>query len=130
MSFDFTSNPLGGSGGIELGKGINFGKGFGKKSPVPDPLKDVEYTGNNETDSKKELDAIAEGWRQRKDMEADRFEETTDSEYWFAVCFKTRGDKEAFLNQIKQLQWLGDKYLNGYDFSEALGLPVERPEKG
>lgn len=123
MSFDFSANPL-------SGKGIQLGKGFAPKSPVEDPLKDVEYSGNNETDSKRELEAISEGWRQRRDMESDRFEETTDSEYWFAVCFKTRADKEAFLGKIKQIAWLGDKYLNGYDFAEALEIPVERPEKG
>ncbi|SDC25482.1 hypothetical protein [Actinokineospora iranica] len=91
--------------------------------PEPDPLADVEYTGDLETDSTAELDALAKGFRERTKREDDRFRLATDSEYWFAVCFKSREDKEAFLRAAR-LFALGDKYLDGYAVAHTLDIPM------
>ncbi|MGI8311986.1 hypothetical protein [Saccharopolyspora hattusasensis] len=97
--------------------------------PEPDPLANVEYTGNLETDSAAELDALAKGFRERTKREDERFRLATDSEYWFAVCFRTREDKEAFL-QAARLMAIGDKYLDGYAVARALGIPMPTNEEG
>ncbi|WGH92105.1 hypothetical protein QDX21_07115 [Auritidibacter ignavus] len=99
-------------------------KGFKKRNPVENPLDSVEYTGDLEKDSASELTAIQKGFRERKEREKDRFVEATDSEFWFAVCFKNRGHKEKFLKAIDALP-IGDKYLDGYKLAKLLGVDLE-----
>jgi len=63
-------------------------------------------------------------FRDRGKREQRRYEDATDSEFWFAVCFHTREDKEAFLREHGVAD-LGDKYIDGYKLSEALLRPKE-----
>ncbi|MCU1680179.1 MAG: hypothetical protein JWQ81_918 [Amycolatopsis sp.] len=91
--------------------------------PEPDPLAGVEYTGDLAADSDAELDALAKGFRERTKREDERFRLATDSEFWFAVCFKTRKDKDAFLAAARLLA-VGDKYLDGYAVARVLGIPT------
>ncbi len=83
-----------------------------------------EPTGDAEVDSFADLDAVQAGFRRRAKDESARFNEVTDSEYWFAVCFKTRAQREAFLAAIKQSP--DGKYLDGEAIARALG--IELPE--
>lgn len=71
--------------------------------PEPDPLVEVDYTGDLETDARAELNAIQQGFRDRAKREEERFRLATDSEYWAMLCFKTRADKEKFLTRAKLL---------------------------
>lgn len=113
---------------------MGFEFGAGAKSPAKkagmfaqqgeDPLANVQYTGNVEADAKAELDELQKGFRARRDAEAKRFEQATDSEYWFAVCFKSRADKDAFLSAIKASR-LGDKYLDGYQLARLLKVDID-----
>ncbi|MBP2320475.1 hypothetical protein JOF56_000860 [Kibdelosporangium banguiense] len=91
--------------------------------PEPDPLADVEYTGDLATDSAAELDAVQQGFRDRTKREDERFRLATDSEYWFVLCFKSREDKEAFL-KAAGLMAVGDKYLDGYAVARVLDIPM------
>jgi hypothetical protein len=95
--------------------------------PEPDPLADVEYTGDLATDSAAELDTLAKGFRDRTKREDERFRLATDSEYWFAVCFKSRADKDAFLAAARLMQ-VGDKYLDGYAVARTLGIEMPTNE--
>lgn len=56
-------------------------------------------------------------------MEQERFQLATDTEFWFSVYFQSREQKEAFL---QALSWLanGDKYLNGLELAEAMGIKL------
>ncbi len=115
MSFNFK-----GAAPKKTGGGFNFGS-----NGVDDPLKDVEYTGDLPADSAAEMTALQQGFKQRAEAEKDRFRKATDSEFWFAVCFTSREDKEAFLkaaNAKKNL--MGDKYLDGYKLAKLLGLDM------
>lgn len=94
-----------------------------KYSSEPDPLKDVQYTGDLQTDAGAEFTALEQGYRDRAKAEFDRFKRATDSEYWVAVCFTTREEKEAFL-QRSGLADLGDKYLDGHDVAHHLGVDL------
>lgn len=89
----------------------------------PDPLAGVEYTESEETNAKLELNAMQLAFKARREREAQRFENATDSEFWFAVCFKTREQKEKFL-QLAQLIELGDKYLDGEKVAEVLNIKL------
>jgi hypothetical protein len=92
--------------------------------PEPDPLADLEYTGNLPADARAELNAVQQGFRDRAKREEQRFLLATDSEYWFALCFKTREDKERFLTRAK-LFAIGDKYFDGYAVARVLGIPMD-----
>ncbi|SFO82803.1 hypothetical protein SAMN05421810_10192 [Amycolatopsis arida] len=92
--------------------------------PEPDPLADVEYTGDLPEDSRRELNALQQGFRDRARREAERFRLATDSEYWIAVCFKSREDKERFLRNAGLLA-IGDKYMDGYAVARVLGVPMD-----
>jgi len=92
-----------------------------KYTPEPDPLTDVDYTGDLQEDTAREFTALEQGYRDRAKNEADRFKRATDSEYWFAVCFTSREEKNAFLDRLG-LTPIGDKYLPGDAVAAALNL--------
>lgn len=85
-------------------------------------------TGNAETDSAADLDAVQAGFRERAKDDKSRKALATDTEFWACLCFQTRAQKEAFLSALKLLD-LGDKYIDGLDAAQRLGidLPDERP---
>ncbi|WP_245617247.1 hypothetical protein [Amycolatopsis taiwanensis] len=94
------------------------------QEPEPDPLAEVDYTGDLPEDSRRELTALQQGFRDRAKREAERFRLATDSEYWIAVCFKSREDKERFLRNAGLLA-IGDKYMDGYAVARVLGVPMD-----
>ncbi|MCP2248174.1 hypothetical protein [Lentzea aerocolonigenes] len=97
--------------------------------PLPDPLQDVEYTGDLAVDAGAELDALAIGFRERTKREDERFRLATDSEFWFALCFKSREDKDAFL-KAAGLMHIGDKYLDGRAAAAVLGVDMPTTDTG
>lgn len=113
------------------GPGFSMGAGQSKKGKggrlgaytAPDPLADVEYTDDLAEDSARELTAMQSAYRDRAKAEAARFKDATDSEFWFAVCFTSREEKEAFLAAIKvNRRMMGDKYLDGRKLAQVLGI--------
>lgn len=115
--------------------GFSAGKGFGgpkaavgpkgkvlAKGAASDPLAEVEYSGDLAVDSAAELTAMEQAYRDRAKAETDRFRNATDSEFWFAVCFTSREEKDAFLAEFK-LGRLGNKYLPGQAVAQVLRKP-------
>jgi hypothetical protein len=94
-----------------------------KHIPEPDPLAEVQYTDNLAEDAAAEFTALEQGYRDRATAERARFKRATDSEFWVAVCFTTREEKEAFLER-SGLAPLGDKYLDGRSVADALGVDL------
>jgi hypothetical protein len=101
-----------------------------KKKPLdddldmpPSPLDSLEYTGNPEKDSRQEIALSLEALqnKERKKALREHMRLTTDSEYWCALCFETREQKEAFLKAIN-IYHEGDKYLDGLDMARRLGI--------
>ncbi len=88
-----------------------------------DPFRDIKYVGDLEKDAAAEMVAMSTGFKERAQQEAARFELATDSEFWFAVAFQSREQKEAFL---AAMQWLqnGDKYLNGVALADQMGIDI------
>lgn len=93
--------------------------------PIEDPLAGVEYTGNVEVDAAAELTALQAAYRERAKRERSRYESTTDSEYWIAICFVDRASKDAFL-EAAGASMLGDKYIDGHQFAKIVGVTLER----
>lgn len=121
--------------GFNVGSGKGFGAkpgkfgksgGFGKQSDVDDPLDGVEYSDDLNADASAEFEALQQGFADRAQAERKRFQDATDSEFWFAVCFKTREDKEVFLKALKiHKNMMGDKYLDGHKLAKMLGVKLE-----
>lgn len=112
MGLPKITGNLGAAGGIGAAPGLS-------RKPAADPLAGVEYSGDLAADAAAELSAMEQAYRDRNRAEADRFRHATDSEFWFAVCFPSREEKEAFLVEFKVGQ-LGDKYIDGQALARLL----------
>ncbi len=96
--------------------------------PVPSPLDANEalYTDNIEANTAlddativSEFSAIREG----RQAQARAIELANDTEYWFAVYFQSREQKEAFLKAMKWFEH-GDKYLDGQYVAKKQGVSL------
>lgn len=94
-----------------------------KKQKNPQLYNIPAQTGNPEVDSKADLDEVQASFRERIKTENSRFQNTTDSEYWFAMCFQSREQKDAFLRAMN-LFLIGDKYLDGVEVAKQLGIDI------
>ena len=114
--FDFGGSPLGGGG-------ISFGRGVGYQNPAENPMNKVEPTGDAEEDSHREFEALAEGFRERRDKEEARYKDATDSGYYFAVVFRSNEDRDAFVSELNMALEDG-WWLNGYDVARKLKFEI------
>jgi hypothetical protein len=90
---------------------------------VPKVLDDLEMTGDLQTDAVAELDAIAAGFRERKDKEAERFELAVNTDYWMCLCFATQAQRNAFVDAAGWRD-LGTRYLDGREVARRLGYDL------
>lgn len=97
---------------------VAFGAGVGFAEKTPDPLAGVKYTDDLEKDCLAELSALHKALVSARSPE--KLVEPTDSEYWFAIAFPLRDDKDSFLAEYG-LRKLGDKYLDGMAVARKLG---------
>lgn len=99
---------------------------YGDERDAP-PAADADYP-DTETECQAELAHLETAFQARAKAERKRFELATDSEYWVAICFQSRAQKEAFLGALDLLRH-GDKYLDGRLLAKKLniGLPDEAP---
>lgn len=114
--------------------GFSFGSNSSAFGGDNDPLKDVEYTDDLNSDAASEFEALQSAFKDKTEdngaadrakAEAKRFRNATDSEFWFAVCFKTREEKEAFLKALKiSKRLMGDKYIDGHKLAKMLDIEL------
>ncbi len=92
------------------------------------PLDKLPETDSLEEEDAQEVSATLAAFQKNREAERQLVQDTTDSEYWFCVCFQTRTQKEAFLKAVK---WFahGDKYLDGKWVAKQMGvtLPDGKP---
>lgn len=84
---------------------------------------DTPYTGTVEGDGKPEANALLKGFKDRAKREATRMADAVDDEYWVAVIFQTRAQKEAWLTALGVIQD-GDKYIDGLPVARAMGIKL------
>lgn len=60
---------------------------------------------------------------EHKKRQRDLYRIANDDEFWLAVCFQSRDQKEEFLAALK-LTDLGDKYLDGLQVAQRLGVAI------
>lgn len=102
--------------------------GAEQPNDTPDPLADLEATGDIAQDSINELNALqsaikADAMKSAAQRERENQRSENDTEYWFCVCFMTREQKDEFLQQAG---WtlLGDKYLSGEWVAKKMGITL------
>lgn len=94
-----------------------------RDNPVPQYVEMPEQTGDAEEDSEKDLGALEFGFRKRMADEGRRFALATDSEYWSAICFNTREQKEAFFAALGVLDLgNGARYFDGNAIAQRMGI--------
>ena len=71
-----------------------------------------------------EVGQVLKGFRARAKQDDKRLMDAVDSEYWIAVCFQTREQKEEFLSKAGWAE-LGDKYLDGMAVARAMKIKLE-----
>lgn len=100
-------------------------KMLGLYTPKPEdnPLAGLEVSDDIETACGQETSAVLAGFKARAKAEQERFQLATDSEFWFAIAFQSRDQKEAFLDALGWLEF-GDKYLDGPQLAEMLGISL------
>jgi len=91
---------------------------------VKNPLDGLEYTGDLEKDAGAEMSEALRAIIEQKRAMRETYRLTTDPEFWFAVCFQSREQKDEFLKLVGWAQY-GDKYLDGLKVAEALGVAIE-----
>lgn len=96
-----------------------------RANPVPQYVEMTEPSGDAEADSLKDLGELESGFRRRAADEGRRFALVTDSEYWGAICFRTRAQKEAFFGALGVLDLsIGARYFDGNAIAERLGIAL------
>lgn len=106
------------SSAVAFGAGVGFGGGLGFAEKTPDPLADVKYSDDLEKDCLAEFAALHRALVSA--CSPRKLVEPTNSEYWFAIAFPLRDDKDSFLAEYG-LRKLGDKYLDGMAVARKLG---------
>ena len=71
-----------------------------------------------------QLTALQQKFRESRAQERKRFLKTTDSEYWFCVCFRSREQKDAFLKATGWKIGRDDKYIDGTKIAALLKIPL------
>jgi hypothetical protein len=90
-----------------------------------DPLEDVDFDPNDlEASATAEMSEIVRLIREKKKESSDRFRIANDTDYWVALCFQCREQRDEFL---RKAGWsdVGEKYLNGLEIARRLGVDVE-----
>lgn len=96
-----------------------------KSNPVPQYVHMPEPTGDAHADSLADLDAVQAGFRARAADESRRFALATDSEFWSALCFQTREQRDAFLAAIGALDLVIDaRYIDGCELAKRMGVTL------
>lgn len=106
---------------VAFGGGLSFsGLSFGEKTP--DPLADVKYVDNLESDCLSELEALHECFVAAASPA--KLVEPTDSDVWFVIAWPDRDSKDEFINRYG-LRKIGDKYLDGVAVARKFGLELK-----
>ena len=113
---NFLENPTGDLFGTKASKGLF------------DTTTDAEAKADTRTAEKAARDdvnaAFADIHAARKQQQQ-RMKDAGDTEFWFAMHFQNRAQKEQFLELLKLLP-LGDKYIDGWEAAKVLGVKLDR----
>jgi hypothetical protein len=131
-----SSLDMGGDLTLDLGgdldlaaAGPDLDLGPGRAGKLPDdpdePPEEEQQPASYEEMHANTAGEIRTAFMERAAKDKQRYLEATDSEFWVAVCFRSREQKEAFLSAVR---WPGvevdDKYISGEVIAKALGIAL------
>lgn len=90
-----------------------------------DPMEAVEYRDNDlEHNADAEMSEVVRQIRDEKRIKFDRFRVSRDPDYWLALCFQSREQRDEFLRLAK---WdaIGGRFVNGLDVARRLGIDIQ-----
>ena len=102
-------------------------KAFEKPAKAAESAPD-RPTKSLEESCRDEIGEAEQAFRDRLGKEDARKRMATDSEFWFAVYFQSRAEKEMFLRKYG-LAKIGDKYLSGSMVDNMLSARLNRQAK-
>lgn len=79
-----------------------------------------------EAEIKDELGEVEQSFRERMQIENKRFRDMCDTEYWVAVCFTSRAQKEEFLEMMDLP--LDEKYIDGREMARKCNRAIKTPD--
>jgi hypothetical protein len=107
-----------GDDGLSIALGDDIALGGPDDPGTPTSVDEAELL------AREELTEVLDGFKRRAAREEQRFADAADSEYWVALCFQTRAQKEEFL---RTTGWGApdEKYLDGMAVADALDITLD-----
>ncbi len=87
-------------------------------------LEDLPDLGDPEENATREVDIVLDELLAQRRQQKERWRITNDDEFWVAVCFQSRQQKEDFL-RLAGWEQFGDKYLDGLRLAAHIGVSIE-----
>lgn len=80
-------------------------------------------------DTKAEVDALANEFKNARQKEKDRKEQNTNAAFWFAVYFQDEDQKNEFFEKagIDKTMTAG-QYIDGITFAKQIGIEIVKKE--
>lgn len=79
-----------------------------------------------ESETLDELSEVEKSFRERMVNENKRFRDMCDTEYWVAVCFTSREQKEEFLRSLDLP--IEEKYIDGREMARKINRAIKTPD--
>lgn len=89
-----------------------------------DPLAGIKFEDKIEPDCIAEMNAVVKGFQENDAKRRAYYRQIFDTEYFVAVCFQSREQKEEFLAKSGLSQFGQDKYLDGRKVARHLGVEL------
>lgn len=91
---------------------------------IENPLDKIDLDGTPEERADAEVSAALQHILDEKQKRRDQYRTMVDHEFWVAICFQNRDQKERF---IELMGWtdLGNKYIDGLKVAERLNVAIE-----
>jgi hypothetical protein len=89
----------------------------------------VKYKGKAEHDTREELTAAQQAFRNARKRETEQRQEMMDVAFYFCVVFETEKQKAEFLRKLKVSASTdeGTMVVNGFTLAKRLGIKLESP---
>lgn len=99
-----------------------------KKTPAESAVEEIEAVNLEQLEAEgfEAVSEIEKSFRERMKQENSRFRDMCDTEYWFAVCFTSREQRNEFLEKIGIDPEL--KYIDGREMAKAFRKSIKTPD--
>lgn len=91
---------------------------------IDNPLDAIEYPGDAEGNATTEIGAALQAIKDEKKKLRDQYRVTTDTNYYFCVCFQSEQQKLKFLD-ASGWRDLGERFLDGLVVAKRLGIDID-----